>query len=131
MINESGFIKDVSTYFMDFLQSNFKSNRLPKRLIKSVNERNLKISFSVTKNYPGLDEKIKKIFIEDGFKEDVNVRVKKGLYTKKPNKETLDLFQKIIESIKIESIDTLNELISISIKKRKRKIDTRKSASWA
>lgn len=55
MINESGFIKDVSTYFMDFLQSNFKSNRLPKRLIKSVNERNLKISFSVTKNYPGLD----------------------------------------------------------------------------
>ena len=117
MINESGFIKDVSTYFMDFLQSNFKSNRLPKRLIKSVNERNLKISFSVTKNYPGLDEKIKKIFIEDGFKEDVNVRVKKGLYTKKPNKETLDLFQKIIESIKIESIDTLNELISGSIKK--------------
>ena len=41
------FIREVSAYFMDFLQSNFKSNKLPKRHIRLKNEKNMKIGVNI------------------------------------------------------------------------------------
>ena len=36
----SGFVKEIASYFRDFLESDFKKRRVPKRSIKYKNEKN-------------------------------------------------------------------------------------------
>ena len=91
------FIREVSAYFMDFLQSNFKSNRLPKRYIRNKNDKNMKIGVSVTSKYDRFDSDVKKLIAEK-MSESSTISIKK-VFTHKPSKETLKLFENLTNKI--------------------------------
>lgn len=109
------FIREVSAYFMDFLQSNFKSNRLPKRYIRNKNDKNMKIGVSVTSKYDRFDIAVKKLIAEK-MSENSTIAIKKGVHTQKPSKETLKLFENLTNKINEEKITELNEKITNSIR---------------
>ena len=109
------FIREVSAYFMDFLQSNFKSNRLPKRYIRNKNDKNMKIGVSVTSKYDRFDSAVKKLIAEK-MSESSTIAIKKGVHTQKPSKETLKLFENLTNKINEEKITELNEKITNSIR---------------
>lgn len=77
-IQESGitqkeieFVKLLSRYFMDFLETDFKKRKWPKRSIQTVNSSNLKISISLTK-YPKFIETIHKS-IREKFSKEISI----------------------------------------------------------
>ena len=57
--SRSVFIEELCKYFMDFLQSGFKSTRFPKRYIRLTNEKNFKIGIDLSK-YENFNESIRK-----------------------------------------------------------------------
>lgn len=50
--SRSVFIEELCKYFMDFLQSGFKSTRFPKRYIRLTNEKNFKFDHLKDKIIP-------------------------------------------------------------------------------
>ena len=101
------FIKEVSAYFMDFLQSNFKSNKLPKRHIRLKNEKNMKIGVNITSKYDRFDGLVKNL-VTQNLQEDATIIIKRGTHTQKPNKETTKLFEKLTANISIDKVKKLN-----------------------
>ena len=81
--SRSVFIEELCKYFMDFLQSGFKSTRFPKRYIRLTNEKNFKIGIDLSK-YENFNESIRKgLNKPDPFQQDISV--KKGTHTVKLN----------------------------------------------
>ena len=54
------FVEELCKYFMDFLQTGFKSTRFPKRYIRLNNEKNFKIGIDLSK-YENFNESIRKV----------------------------------------------------------------------
>ena len=55
------FIKELSKYFMDFLETDFKKQKWPKRSIKTINSDNLRVGISLYK-YPSFSSAVHKAF---------------------------------------------------------------------
>jgi hypothetical protein len=112
---QNSFIKEVCSYFMEFLQSNFKRGRFPKRHIKLKTSKGFKVGLDASK-YPEFNKALKKI-IHKNFKEtNEKFKIEKGKFTKKPDKKTLDLISKSIKAIKALDIDKLKKFTSKSLK---------------
>jgi len=112
---QTEFIKEICTYFMDFLQSNFKRGRVPKRHIKLKDSKGFKVGVDASK-YPEFNEALKNIVIKS-FKEPYDkIKIAKGKYTKKVDSKTSDLIKKSINSIKNTEIDKLKKFVFKSIK---------------
>ncbi|MBR2921981.1 MAG: topoisomerase DNA-binding C4 zinc finger domain-containing protein [Alphaproteobacteria bacterium] len=55
------FIKELAKYFMDFLETDFKKQKWPKRSIKTINSDNLRVGISLYK-YPSFSSAVHKAF---------------------------------------------------------------------
>ena len=69
------FVKGVATYFRDFLETDFKKRRIPKRSIKFKNEKNFLIGLAL-KKYPAFNRKLWKL-INNSFELENSFTVKK------------------------------------------------------
>ena len=108
------FTEELCKYFMDFLQSGFKSTRFPKRYIRLKDEKNFKIGINLSK-YENFNESIRKILNKpEPFQQDISV--KKGTHTVKLNDNSIDLLKKLTKQIKDKDIDKIVLLSSKTIK---------------
>jgi len=87
------FFREVSKYFMDFLETDFHKRRLPRRSIKYRDSNNFLIGFALRK-YPSFNEAISKN-LKSGFQSDGILNVQKGVHkTRLPSN--------IIELVKLQ-----------------------------
>ena len=108
------FIEELCKYFMDFLQTGFKSTRFPKRYIRLNNEKNFKIGIDLSK-YENFNESIRKDLNKpEPFQQEISV--KKGTHTVKLNNTSIDLLKKLTKQIKDKDIEKIILLATKTIK---------------
>ena len=108
------FVEELCKYFMDFLQSGFKSTRFPKRYIRLNNEKNFKIGIDLSK-YENFNESLRKILNKtEPFQQEISV--KKGTHTVKLNDTSVDLLKKLTKQIKDKDIEKIITLSTKTIK---------------
>lgn len=109
------FIKDVSKYFMDFLETDFHKRRNPKRSIQFRNSSNLLVGLSLSK-YPSFNTLVWKL-VSHTFKADTLSNIRKGVYRTTIPKNLLDLVKLQVEKITPKQIKQSIESISEEIQK--------------
>jgi hypothetical protein len=87
------FVKELSKYYMDFLETDFHRRREPKRSIKFRNANNLQVGVNLGR-YPTFAQNEWNV-IRSGFKKDALARISKGAY-----RTTIP--QPVLELIKLE-----------------------------
>ena len=108
------FVEELCKYFMDFLQSGFKSTRFPKRYIRLNNEKNFKIGIDLSK-YENFNESLRKLLNKtEPFQQEISV--KKGTHTVKLNDTSVDLLKKLTKQIKDKDIEKIITLSTKTIK---------------
>jgi len=108
------FVEELCKYFMDFLQSGFKSTRFPKRYIRLNNEKNFKIGIDLSK-YENFNESLRKGLNKiEPFQQEISV--KKGTHTVKLNDTSVDLLKKLTKQIKDKDIEKIIILSTKTIK---------------
>ena len=117
---QSGFLRELCNYFMEFLQSNFKRQKFPKRHIKFKNEKGFKVGLDASK-YEKFNILIKKLITKSFVNADGKLKIKKSVYTKKPDKKTADLINKSIASINKKQITLLRSNIEKILKTNSKK----------
>lgn len=112
--SRKNFMEELCKYFMNFLQSGFKSTKYPKRYVRLTNEKNFKIGVDLAK-YEKFNEQIRKLISKkDGF--DNELKIKKGSYTVKLNNSSIDLLKKLVKKINEKDIVKLVNHINETIK---------------
>ena len=106
------FFREVTKYFMDFLETDFHKQRLPKRTIKSRNSNNLLIGFNL-KKYESFQQVIEK-HISVNFPAETTLQIKKSQHKTKLPKNVLDLIE--LQISKISKADFLNLIEEISVR---------------
>lgn len=96
---------------MDFLETDFHKQRLPKRTIKSRNSGNLLIGFNL-KKYESFQQVIEK-HIASNFPADVTLQIKKSQHKTKLPKNVLDLIELQISKISKADFSNLIEDIAV------------------
>ncbi|MCK4592217.1 hypothetical protein KAT63_02115 [Candidatus Parcubacteria bacterium] len=102
--NNSSFVKEVAKYFMNFLETDFKKRRIPKRNTIQKTQKGLRVGVDLEK-YP----KLKKTFfalLNSGFKKE-NLQIKKGEYTNSVPKNLFDLIKVKIEKLSKKDLDNI------------------------
>lgn len=94
------FFREVTKYFMDFLETDFHKATLPKRAIKGRNANGLLVSFNL-KKYETFSSVIEKHLIQS-FPSETTILIKKGQHKTKLPKNVLDLIQ--LQISKIEEV---------------------------
>lgn len=107
------FIKDVSKYFMDFLETDFHKRRNPKRGVQFRNSNNLLVGLSLGK-YPSFNNQVWKL-ISHTFKADSLNSIRKGVYKTTISGNLLDLVKLQVGKITQKQIKQTIESISIEI----------------
>lgn len=114
-INGLNFIKEVATYFMDFLETDFHKHKLPRRSIKFRNSDNLLIGLNLQK-YPSFNNLTSKL-ITKGFERDILSKVEKGVYKTNLPKNLLDLIKLQVGKINNSEINAITEKVADEIEK--------------
>ena len=105
----SCFIKEVGSYFMEFLETDFHKRKLPRRSIKLHNEKGLLTGFNLTK-YPSF-YKVANQLVNNCFDGDILSVVQKGVYKADIPKSLLDLIKKQVDKLSDADIkNIINEL---------------------
>ena len=95
---QTAFIKEICTYYMDFLKTGFKKTRFPKRYLRITDEKGYKIGIDLSK-YEKFNLSLKKrIHKSKGFEDNINVN--KGEFGVKLNNTSQDLIQKLVKQNK-------------------------------
>lgn len=116
-----GFAKDVVTYFMDFLETDFHKRRNPKRSIKLRSDDNLLLGFNLSK-YPNFNSFLFKL-INASFRSDSKIEVKKGQFTKPIPADLLKIIKLRLEKLEESELLSAIKIISSSIYKHADKYD--------
>lgn len=98
---------------MDFLETDFHKQRLPRRTIKSRNASNLLIGFNL-KKYESFQQVIEKL-IASNFPAEMTLQIKKSQHKTKLPKNVLDLIELQISKISKADYSNLIEEIAIRI----------------
>jgi len=107
------FVKEVAKYFMNFLDTDFKRRRIPKRNTIQNTQKGLKVGFDL-KKYPKLKNNLLTI-LNNGFGKE-ELKIKKGEYTTNiPDLFSLLIINKI-EDISEENIEVVFEETQKTIK---------------
>jgi len=107
------FVKEVAKYFMNFLDTDFKRRRIPKRNTIQNTQKGLKVGFDL-KKYPKLKNNLLTI-LNNGFEKE-ELKIKKGEYTTNiPDLFSLLIINKI-EDISEENIEVVFEETQKTIK---------------
>ena len=112
--SRKNFIEELCKYFMNFLQTGFKSTQYPKRYVRLTNEKNFKIGVDLAK-YEKFNEHIRSL-INKKSSFDNQLTIKKGAYTVKLNNSSIDLLKKLVKKIDEKDIKKLVGLINDTIK---------------
>jgi hypothetical protein len=107
------FFREVTKYFMDFLETDFHKQRLPKRTIKSRNAANLLIGFNL-KKYESFQQVIEK-HIAGNFPAETTLQIKKAQHKTKLPKNVLELIELQISKISKTDFSNLIEEIAVRI----------------
>src|SRR3989344_2107470 len=115
------FIKEVGSYFMEFLETDFHKRKLPRRSIKLHNEKGLLTGLNISK-YPSFYKVAYKL-VNSCFDSGVLSSVQKGVYKADIPKSLLDLIKKQVSKVSdidvTELIKELDESIQQSALKHK------------
>ena len=101
---------------MEFLETDFKKQRIPKRRINYRDNNNLLIGLNL-KKYDKFDKKIRK-HISNGLYQNKIISISKGQYKTTLNNTALDLIKKQINSIQDETISLIIRSISEEIESK-------------
>ncbi len=107
------FFREVTKYFMDFLETDFHKATLPKRAIKGRNSNGLLVSFNL-KKYESFSTVIEKHLIQC-FPSETTIQIKKGQHKTKLPKNVLDLIQLQISKIEESRFRELLSDIAIRV----------------
>ncbi len=109
------FFRDVASYFMDFLETDFHKRRNPKRSIKLRNSDNLLVSMK-TEKYPRFD---KLLFDErkNSFQGNKTISFQKGVYKSDIPVKIFELIELQVSKITKKQISLLVDEISLEIEK--------------
>lgn len=110
-----GFFRDVTTYFMDFLETDFHKRRNPKRSIKLRNTDNLLLSLKTDK-YPRFDQ-LMSDERENGFQQNRSLNIKKDVYKSDVPTKVLELIELQVGKIKKNDVTKLQKDIAFEIEK--------------
>jgi len=109
------FIKEVTKYFMDFLETDFHRRKTPKRSIKYRNNDNLLVGLNLNK-YPSFNSVTWKA-INHAFDSSILNSVSKGVHKTDIPKNLLDLIKLQTEKISKKQIDAILKEASDEIEK--------------
>ena len=112
--SRKNFIEELCKYFMNFLQTGFKSTHYPKRYVRLTNEKNFKIGIDLAK-YEKFNEHIRSL-INKKNSFNTQLTIKKGVYIVKLNNSSIDLLEKLVKKINDKDIKKLVGLINDTIK---------------
>ena len=104
------FFREVTKYFMDFLETDFHKATLPKRAIKGRNANGLLVSFNL-KKYDTFNSVIEKHLVQS-FPSETTIQIKKGQHKTKLPKNVLDLIQLQVSKIEESKFKGLLRQIS-------------------
>lgn len=104
------FFREVTKYFMDFLETDFHKRKFPRRVIKTRNNDNLLVGLNL-KKYDTFCTQISK-YIENGFPTETTLQVKKGQYKTKLPKNIVELIDLQISKINKAQFQTLIDAVS-------------------
>jgi superfamily I DNA and/or RNA helicase len=103
------FFREVTKYFMDFLETDFHKRKLPRRAIKSRNADNLLVGINLRK-YESFSLLISKI-IQKGFPADPILQLRKGQHKTKLPKNVFSLIELQVSKInKAQFQDLISEV---------------------
>ena len=107
------FIEEVSRYFQEFLETDFKKRRLPKRSIQTVDRLGNLVGLRFDK-YPSFKKEIlKKISSAKAFEVEIKVPPKK--YTRQIKSETSNLVLRQLKKIHDEGLKELVKQAEIKL----------------
>lgn len=106
------FVKEVGRYFLEFLETDFHKQRLPRRSIKLHNEKGLLTGVNLSK-YPSF-YKIAYKLVNNAFKSDA-LTIQKGVHKADIPKSLLDLIKKQINKVTDIEVTALIKEIDDSI----------------
>jgi len=107
------FFREVTKYFMDFLETDFHKRRAPKRSVKTRNADNLVVGLSL-KKYDTFYSVISK-HIAGGFSSDVTIQIKKAQHKTKLPKNVVDLIDLQISKITKSEFENLLNSIALRV----------------
>jgi very-short-patch-repair endonuclease len=112
----ASFVKEVARYFMNFLETDFKKRRIPKRNVIQKTQKGLRVGIDLEK-YP----KLKKTFfslLNSGFKKE-ELRIKKGSYVNNIPKNLFNLIEKRVGKFSKKDIDKIFKEIEVALEEKK------------
>lgn len=109
------FIRSLTNYFMDFLETDFHKRRLPKRNIQSRNTNNLLVGLNLNK-YPSFNTLAWKA-INNVFAKNSPIVIEKGVYRTNIPKNLLDLIEFSVKKITNKQVNLLLTEIADEIEK--------------
>jgi len=104
------FITEITKYYMDFLETDFRKRRYPKRYIQFKNSNNLLIGLNLRK-YPEFISSINKV-ITHSFDKKVIKSIPHKKYITNISKNVLDIIILQIDKINEDGVDNVLNLIS-------------------
>jgi superfamily I DNA and/or RNA helicase len=107
------FFREVTKYFMDFLETDFHKRRAPKRSVKTRNADNLVVGLSL-KKYDTFYSVISK-YIAAGFPSDVTIQINKDQHKTKLPKNVVELIDLQISKITKTDFEKLLNAIALRV----------------
>jgi len=107
------FFREVTKYFMDFLETDFHKRKLPRRSIRLRNSDNLLVGVGLKKYetfYPVISK-----YVADGFPSETILQIKKGQFKTKLPKNVLELIALQISKISKSQFETLIESVALRV----------------
>lgn len=101
-VNGLSFIREVAKYFMNFLETDFKKRRIPKRNTIQKTQNGFTVGLDLEK-YPNLKKNLLDM-LNNGFKKD-SLEIRKGHYVNSVPEALFKLVRKKIESLSQKSLD--------------------------
>ena len=115
-IETAYFVKEVAKYFMNFLETDFKKRRIPKRNAIQKTQKGLKVGIDLEK-YP----KLKKTFfslLNSGFKKE-SLQIKKGEYVNNVPKNLFNLIEARINKLSKKDLNKVFNKIENMVEEKK------------
>ncbi len=109
------FIKEVAKYFMNFLETDFKKRRIPKRNSIQKTFKSLKVGIDLEK-YPSLKLKMNQ-FLNDGFKRE-SIKIKKGDFVNSLPANLFNLISQKVDDIEDKQLEECFKLIKNTIEEK-------------
>lgn len=107
------FFREVTKYFMDFLETDFHKRKLPRRLVRSRNSDNLLVGVSL-KKYDTYYSQISK-YIKEGFPAETTLQIKKGQFKTKLPKNVVELIELQISKITKNQFSGLLDAVALRV----------------